>query len=298
MRTALRILGILLILLVVCCIGVVVVVIIQSNSALNKTYDVAAEEVPISDDPEVIARGEYLANTVALCTECHGENLGGDATFIDDPVLGTVGAPNLTTGKGGVGETFTDADYVRAIRHGVDPEGKPLVIMPAKDFNKFTLDDLGAVISYVKAQPPVDNEVDEPSLMVGRLFLLTSEALMLPASDIDHDAPFPDPIEPAITPEYGSYLASIGCEGCHGEDYAGQSFPDGSTPSANLTPAGPLADYSEEQFLAALKTGTKASGDVISTDDMPWDHFARLTEDDMSAIWAFLQSLPAVESES
>ena len=73
--------------------------------------------------------------------------------FIDDPALGRVIAPNLTRGRGGVGATFSDADFVRAIRHGVDPSGRPLLIMPADDYTHFSDADLGMIIAYVRSLP-------------------------------------------------------------------------------------------------------------------------------------------------
>ena len=111
----------------------------------------------------------------------------------DDPVFGRLVASNLTAGKGGVGGSYSDTDFVRAIRHGVRPDGTPLVLMPAEYYNKYNDEDLGAIIAYIKSLPPVDNEL--PETMAGplaRLFVLLEPSL-LPAQLIDHDASRPPP---------------------------------------------------------------------------------------------------------
>src|SRR5215207_7598460 len=60
-------------------------------------------------------RGKHIATAMGSCTLCHGQDLGGEMLSDDGP-MGTLAAPNLTSGKGGLGATFTDADWVRGIR--------------------------------------------------------------------------------------------------------------------------------------------------------------------------------------
>lgn len=51
--------------------------------------------------------------------------------WLDVGPLGRIDSANLTSGEGGVGQQFSsDEDYVRALRHGIDPDGKP-IYMPA-----------------------------------------------------------------------------------------------------------------------------------------------------------------------
>src|SRR5688572_29672326 len=100
---------------------------------LNRTISVPPETVQVSTDTSSIQRGQHMASAVAVCIDCHGPALAGKI-FIDDPAIGRVIAPNLTRGRGGVGATSTDADFVKAIRYGVDPSGRPLLIMPSDDY--------------------------------------------------------------------------------------------------------------------------------------------------------------------
>ena len=119
---------------------------------------------------------------------------------------------------------LSEVDFVRAIRHGLDADGKPLVIMPAEYYNRLGDADLGAVIAYVKSQPPVDNEVPDTSMgPLGRIIVLLEDSL-LPASIIDHTAPRPPAPEPGVTAEYGRYVATV-CSICHGENMAGGPVP-------------------------------------------------------------------------
>ena len=135
-----------------------VVVYFVGGGRLSKTYDIQVAPVAIPTDDVAIARGKHLAESAVLCQECHGENLQGDI-LEDDLVFGRIVASNLTSGKGGIGGRYSDEDFVRAIRHGVRPDGTPLIIMPSEFFNKLGEADLGAVIAYIKSLPPVDNEL-------------------------------------------------------------------------------------------------------------------------------------------
>src|SRR5262245_61826714 len=69
---------------------------------LNKVYEVQMAALPLPTDEVALARGKHLVEHVSLCVECHGTNLAGQ-TFIDEPALGQIPAPNLTTGQGGIG---------------------------------------------------------------------------------------------------------------------------------------------------------------------------------------------------
>src|SRR5690242_580208 len=129
---------------------------IDSNFRLSKTYQLAAAPIAIPSDAASIERGRHLATSLGQCVDCHGDNLAG-REFLNAPGIVRAVSANLTSGEGGAGRTFSDADWVRALRHGVGPNGKPLLIMPAQGFNALSPQDLGALIAYVKSVPPVDN---------------------------------------------------------------------------------------------------------------------------------------------
>ncbi|MCL4296669.1 MAG: c-type cytochrome [Anaerolineae bacterium] len=268
----------------------------MSESRLNKTYDVQPERVTVPTDAAAVAEGKRLFATRG-CMDCHKENgAGGD--FIDDPLLGRINASNLTAGQGGVGGTFTDSDWVRAIRHGIDPTGKPLWVMPSEEFNGINDTDLGALIAYIKSLPPVDNDIAASSLgPLGRVLLVTDQIPVLPAEKIDHDAPRPVAIESGVTQEYGAYLAQT-CTGCHGATLSGGPIP--GVPAeppypANLTPEAQtgLGKWTEQDFLVAIREGKRPDGSSIDPKQMPWPNFAQMSDDEISALWLYLQSVPA-----
>ena len=107
----------------------------RASVRLNRIYSITPEAVGIPTDPAAIKEGERLVSI--YCTNCHGSGIGG-TDFFNDPTLAVVDAPNLTGGVGGVGAQLSDADWVRAIRHGVDSTGKPLFIMPSRNFFYFS----------------------------------------------------------------------------------------------------------------------------------------------------------------
>ena len=195
----------------------------------------------------------------------------GGEVLEDDPVFGKLVPSNLTAGKGGIGGTYTDIDYVRAIRHGVRPSGKALVLMPSEYYNKINDADLGAIIAYLKSLPPVDNELPKTKLgPLGRVITLLDGALV-PASIIEHDAPRPRDVEPAVTADYGEYLAFI-CAICHADNLAGGSVPGegGDAPLAPiLTPKGALSNWSDVEFVNVLRTGTTPAGKRLDNEYMP-----------------------------
>jgi mono/diheme cytochrome c family protein len=263
----------------------------------NKTYDVQPASITIPTDEASIAAGEHLATSVRDCIGCHGDDLGG-MVMADDPAFGYLASANLTPGKGGAGATFTDENWVRAIRHGVDPDGKPLMFMPSHEFTEMSAEDTAAIIAYLKTVPPVDQEWDQPQLgPLARILFLTGQVPLVPAELIDHDAPPPDAPEPGVTVEYGEYLA-LTCTGCHGATLSGGAIP-GAPPdaveAANITPHETgLAGWTEEDFFRALREGVDADGEAIDT-FMPWQAFSNMTDDEISAVWLYLQSVEPIE---
>jgi mono/diheme cytochrome c family protein len=278
-------------------IGLLVLVLVGlyfvGTEKVNKTYDVPVETISIPTDTATVQRGQHLA-TILICTRCHVENMAGKVDFAIPGML-TIPTPNLTTGTGGVGSVYTDADWVRAIRHGVGHDGRALFIMPSKSYYYLGDEDLGAIIAYLKSLPPVDNELPERRIeLLGRLM---DGAGMFPpdaVEQIDHTGPRPVAPEPGMTAAYGEYLART-CTECHGANLNGIPFgpPGEEVPSPNLTPGGKLAAWSEEDFFSTIRTGVTPEGRQLNI-DMPWMYYARMSDEELRALWLYLQSLPAL----
>jgi cytochrome c553 len=273
------------------------------SARLNKTYDIQPEAIVIPSDQASLARGQHLVEALTFCKGCHGEDLSG-MVFEDEPMIATFYAQNLTSGQGGAGATFSDADFVRAIRHGVDPEGRGLMIMHSNVYHNLSQGDLAAIIAYLKTVPPVDNEVPEPQVKpLGKILvalgMFDSEALpLIPAEVIDQTAPFAEMPPQGATSDYGNYLVSITlCHMCHGPDLAGGPPLDPGMPAGpNLTPGGELGTWSESDFIQSMRTGLTPGGHKLNSDFMPWDMYSNLTDQELGAVWQYLQSLPGVST--
>lgn len=278
---------------IVALLGIALIVVyFLSERELGKTVQVSARTIEIPTGAESVDRGEYLAEAVAVCTECHGDDLGGQYE-VDDPLLGKVAASNLTSGKGGIGSTFSDQDFIKAVRHGVGRDGRRLLIMPSLAFSSLDAEDLGDILAYVKSAPPVDRELEGGLGILGRVLLVTGGLPPFAADLIDHDAERSSAPARDADEEYGEYLATVGgCTDCHREDLSGGPIagaPPGTPAAANLT-RDALGDWSEEDFVRALRTGFTPTGKQIN-DFMPWRHYANMTDQDLSALWAYLESL-------
>ncbi len=147
------------------------------------------------------------------------------------------------------------------------------------------------MIAYLKNVPAIDNQLPATRAgLLSRIFILIDPSL-LPAQVIDHDAErSPAPV-PGVTAEYGRYLA-FSCTICHGENFAG-GLSVGA--GLNLTPGGDLGNWTQGDFVRALRTGDTPEGRRLNPESMPWRRLKLLSDEELQAIWLHLQSLPAVE---
>lgn len=283
-------------------IGLVILAVLSlyivSELRLTKTYTITPETITIPTDPAAIEHGQHLVTAIGKCADCHGPDLAGKV-FIDAPP-GKLYASNLTSGKGGIGSTYSDADWVRSIRHGVAPNGKPLLYMPAQEFYHFSDADLGDLIAYLKSIPPVDKEREANEVRpLGRILFMAGQLDLVPAELIDHTANRPEVPQPGVTLEYGQYLTTVGgCVGCHGPGLSGGPVPGtppddpNFPPAANLTPGGATEGWTEADFINAMRTGKRPDGSPIDP-FMPWPYVGQMTDDELKATWTYLQSVPA-----
>ena len=254
-------------------------------------------------DAASIARGKHYVEAIGVCQVCHGQDLAGPVVddckdepcigFSNDPIFGKLKPNNLTSGLGGIGSVFTDTDYVRAIRHGIGRDNKSLLIMPSEQYNRISDEDLGALIAYLKTVGPVDNELGESNLgPLGRVIAVIAGGL-LPASQIDHSAArAPSPVV-GVSVGYGVYLAEI-CTVCHGDQLTGSKVPGNERVDApNITLGGALGDWTKSEFINTIRSGITPQGDLLDPRFMPWNRFTLMTEDELDAIWLYIQSLPA-----
>lgn len=252
----------------------------------------------IPTDQASIDRGKILVDIVR-CTECHGKDLSG-ILWANIPVLtGAFGPANLTPGENGIAG-YTDEDYIRAIRHGIGRDGRALIYMPSNYYVDLNQEDLGDIIAYLKTLP-ASEEPGPPNGYSGPYlwdFVLNNPQGLPAIKMIDHEAVAEIPVgpDPSDILAYGAYLA-LPCRSCHGDDFAGVPLLERlRVPSPNITPYS-LGDWTEEEFLAAIREGELPDGTYIPQSLMPWMAIGQLTDDELHAIWVYLQSLPPVADE-
>ena len=247
-------------------------------------------DLKVAGTAEQIARGGQLAWG---CADCHSPvlelPLGGSTENMisGGPPMGVLWAPNLT--PGGPLKGWSDGEIVRAIREGVDEEGRPLVFMPSQVYRNLSDADVQALVAYLRSQPAVDNPQPERNFnALAALFLGTG---MFPTSA---QPPAGSVAAPPAGPTavYGKYLISSigGCADCHGAKLDG-------IPSNSFTPHGPAlkplaVGFSEAQFFAIFREGLKPDGSPMS-EGMPWKNIGRaMSDDDLRAVQAYLKTLP------
>ena len=267
---------------------------LNGNARLNKVYEFQPSNIAIPSDAVSIAYGKHRVET--LCAGCHGADLSGVDKWFNVGPLGTIDSANLTAGEGGIGREFTsDEDYVRALRHGVGPDGRP-IYMPAVPATALLSDqDLGAIIAYLKTVPAVDHKTNGHQFTpLAKLLMVAGVLPQLPAEMVSHQIHVTAPPAGATT-EYGEYLVHINdCQTCHGKNLAGGKHPDPSIKARvpNITPGGEPGFWTEEQFMTAIRAGRTPGGHELNPDLMPWKTYASLSDEELQAIWLYLQSLP------
>jgi hypothetical protein len=264
--------------------------------------------------PERLARGKYIAENVSGCMFCHTPHdwsaLGTIATYpnlgsgevIPLPDLpGRFVAPNLTPDKETGAGNWTDDQLARAIREGVGHDGRALFpFMPYERYASLSDEDLASVIVYLKALPPVRNPLPKTEIIFPVKYLIRGVPKPLTTS-----IPPPD----LSTPEKrGAYIVNAaGCVDCHtpqdahgiplpGMEFAGGFILQGTfgrVASANLTPdPSGIPYYDTKMFIDTIHTGSVRARKLNPI--MPTEVYRGMTDEDLSAIFAFLKTIKPV----
>lgn len=310
MKKALKWIAIMLVVLV---IGLVIAVQLR----WDRQFERPLPELTASDDPAVIERGRHLVWGPAHCAGCHGqldrlEEYERDATVVPltggfefDIPPGIIRVPNLTSDpETGIGK-MSDAQIARALRHGVGRDGRTL--FPIMPFQHLADDDIVAIISYLRTLPPERHEVapTELSFLGKALFAFAIE----PAGPSE---PVAKAMAVSREPSYGEYLAKnvANCYGCHTDrdlktgEFIGKPFAGGlhfehrgkTYVPPNITPGADgskIAAFDADGFIARVRLGTPSA----EGSPMPWAAFKTMTDDELHAIWAFLQTVPRVDGD-
>jgi mono/diheme cytochrome c family protein len=260
---------------------------------LQRTVDVRVVPVPHAKAPAALKLGKYLFESRG-CSECHGDD-GRGIAFIDTAGGMYVKSPNITQGPGGVVSDYNEGDWVRAIRHGVNPKGHALLIMPGEDYNRMNDNDFAALVAYARSLLPVPGESAIVRLPAIVKALYGVGAIEDASEKIDHRRPPSAPVAVAATVEHGAYVANM-CVGCHGPGLSGgkvRGGPPAWPSAANLTPGegSAMTRYdSAGKFVSMMRTGKRPDGTEVSP-GMPFMSLRNLNDTDLNAMYAYLKTV-------
>lgn len=257
--------------------------------------DVPVPDLKVAASPEQLARGQHLANS--FCASCHSTTnelplSGGLDLGKDFPMpLGTFVSANLT--PAGPLKDWSDGEIFRAIRNGIDRDGQLLFAMSGARGRNLSDADVEAVIAYLRSQPAVTQETQQPLDQYSPLAIILAGTGVIP----DAEPPTTQTINmppKGPTTEFGAYILSYqDCVLCHGEDLTGGE-------PGQLAPLGPslavIKGWTKEQFITTLRTGVDPSGHAL-TPQMPWQNIGRMDDDELVAVYTYINSLPLTAEE-
>ncbi len=310
--------------------GVLVIVAVPAGGLgylyLRKPAQAPPRDIKVEMTPQRIERGRYLFQNVADCDGCHSQR---NFARIDGPVVpsgrgkgtvlsglltnlpGTVVAPNITPDPDtGIG-TWTDGEKMRAIREGVDKDGRALFpMMPYAGFRSMSDEDVESLVAYMNTLSPIRNAL--PATKLSFPVNLMIKGVPQPVGSVP-------PPDRGNRVQYGKYLATIaGCGDCHtptqkgqpveGMEFAGgQEFPStlGRVFTANITPHPDtgIGKWDEAFFLKKFAdykdyAAGGAAPPMTAPDQftlMPWLTFSGMQPEDLSAVYAFLRTVKPVD---
>ena len=283
-----------------------------------------APDLKVEMTPERIARGEYLANHVAVCIDCHSKRdwtrfsgpptegtfgMGGDRFDQKFGFPGVYFAKNIT--PAGISR-YTDGELFRVITTGVNKEGEAMFpVMPFHYYGQMDVEDIKSIIAYIHTLKPIQNDVQKSSSDFPMNFILNT---------IPHKGNPTKRPDKADLINYGKYIANASsCIDCHtkvdkgklipGTEYGGGRefpFPDGAiVRSGNISPDKEtgIGLWKKEVFInlfhahsdsITLHTTLKA-GDFNSI--MPWTMYGKMTDEDLTALFAYLQTIQPISNK-
>ncbi|CAO3426817.1 c-type cytochrome [Azospirillum endophyticum] len=271
------------------------------------------EEVAVlrTTGPELVAHGEYIAQA-ADCAACHstpgGKPYAGGLPFT--LAFGTIYAPNITPDREtGIGD-WSDAEFVRAMRHGVGKDGEDLYpAFPYTAYTQMSDQDILAVKAYLASLPPV--KAQTPANRLGfpydqRYLVRAWKLLFMP------DGPMqPDPSHP---PDWnrGAYLVeALGhCGECHtprnrlfaldrDRKFVGAEAAGWKAYNITADKQTGIGNWTDRELADYLSTGHaegrgSASGSMAEVVDYSLRH---LTPEDIKAMIAYLRTIPPQTSD-
>lgn len=284
----------------------------------------SAPDIKVEPTAERVARGEYLANHVSVCIDCHSRRdwsrfsgppdeetfgMGGDLFDQKFGFPGKYYAKNITpTGI----SRYTDGELFRVITTGVDKEGKAMFpVMPFRYYGQMDEEDIKSIIAYIRTLKPIKNDVPKSSSDFPMNFLINT---------IPKKAHLSKRPEKTDVVNYGKYIVTAsGCIECHtkvnkgnliaGTEFGGGRefpFPGGSiVRSSNISPDQEtgIGPWNKEAFLYYFQSHSDSltlntmikPGDFNSI--MPWTMYGKMTDEDLTSVYEYLRTVKPIRNK-
>ncbi|MCC6282551.1 MAG: cytochrome c [Saprospiraceae bacterium] len=279
----------------------------------------AIKNLKVPVDSAHIAEGKRISSM--LCRECHysseTKKLTGSFRADIPKEFGDTYSLNITQDKThGIGN-WTDGELYYFLRTGIRPQTGQYVPPFMPKFPRMSEEDLHSVIAWLRSPDPelAADEREFPPVKSNFLIKLLCNMAF---------KPLPLPAQPIMEPDttnkvaLGKYVADgmIGCFACHSADlktlndlepektpgfYGGGTVMldlDGVTgvPTANITmdKATGIGNWTEQQFVDAVRYAKKPQGGLLHYPMLP---HAGLSETEIRAVFAYLQTVPVIQNE-
>lgn len=258
MKNALRWLGWLAGLAAASALLTIVIVYAGSEWMLARRYAAQGEPLP---PPTSAALADAPRQAQLLgCPACHGPGLRGNDMY-ETTGIGSITAPNLPL----LIRDRTDEQIAVAIRQGIAPDGRGLLVMPSALFSRLSPEEVAALVGWMR-NLPADAPRRPPTRLTlrGRLAVLIGDLPLQPELVARYRDYPPAPTRRAH--EEGRRIAGLVCAECHGPDLTGGRRPhaDYNDSLWGSTPASPdlvvAAAYDRAAFTRLMRTGMPPGG--------------------------------------
>jgi len=311
MKKVIRIIGILVLVLVLI-LGIAAAFI---NFSPIPSYETDMPEFTLKTDSSSLVRGKKIALT--LCKGCHGpetEQFSG-SYMKDIPMFGEIYAPNITNHpEHGKLAQYSDQELLRLLRTGVKRDGQYAPPYMAK-LPLLSDSDMNALISFLRSDDPAlaPSDVQQPKCKPNFLAKFLCRVAMKPLPMPEKAIPDPDPNDPVAL---GEYVADglVGCFACHSEDFktmndlipsqSGGYYGGGNklmnlegeivlSPNITMDDETGIGTWTEDEFVNAVIFAQGKDGKALKYPMLPHNH---LSDKEVRAIWAFLQTVPKINN--
>ncbi|WP_421725483.1 c-type cytochrome [Bauldia sp.] len=293
---------------------VIVVIAAVAGWLLTAPRGLAASDLP--DHTPDLANGEYMF-WAGGCESCHAPpdasaddlfNLAGGLDMVTP--FGTFYAPNISPDEeNGIG-SWSTLDFVNAMKFGVGKGGEHLYpAFPYTSYQRMTLEDIIDLKAFLDTLEPVNNVV--PAHDLGFPFNIRRGLGLWQLLYVDGETFVPDPDE-SDEINRGAYLVGgpAHCGECHSprnaiggiiadRAYSGGPAPEGDGTVPNITPdPSGIGSWSAADIVTMFQTGFTPEFDSVGgTMAAVQRNMARLSDEDLAAMAAYLKSLPPIPSE-